>query len=487
MEKENWPAATVTLLLGARVDLEGQVMDKGGWGEVRRRVRGLMHGGAAAGLTDEQLLEQFVAGDKESAESAFAALVERHGGMVLRVCRGVVADEQDAQDAFQATFLILARKAGSLWVHGTVGPWLYGVARRTAVAARSAKARRQRHERRAAEMAPRVSTGRDWDDLGAVLHEEVGRLPGRYRTPVVLCYLEGLTHEQAAGQLGWPVGTVRTRLSKGRERLRARLLSRGLAPAAALAALTGGGESSAGSIPAALAAATVQGALMYAAGESIGGVVPALALALAERGLTMMSLTRWKVVAFVVMAMGGAAVGVVAVAQSRQAPDRGEARPAVAAEAAQPREDPVLKTLAAARIQTARSAINMLMDNSFAPDDRASRYRLFDTIPTWSHRLMEDQIRVAADGAGRVAAMREHRDRMKQLEDLYSELRKGEAGYLWATDVLNMKYHRLEAEQLLAEAGADPNEPAAPAQPEPKPAPAGAAAPPPPPTPTGQP
>jgi RNA polymerase sigma factor (sigma-70 family) len=460
-------------------------MDKGGWGQVLRRVRGLLHGGVAAGLSDEQLLEQFVVGDKESAESAFAALVARHGGMVLRVCRVVVGDEQDAQDAFQATFLILARKAGSLWVHGTVGPWLYGVARRTAFAARSANARR--HERRAAEMAPRISTGGDWDDLGAVLHEEVGRLPDRYRTPVVLCYLEGLTHEQAAGQLGWPVGTVRTRLSKGRERLRARMLSRGLAPAAGLAALTGCGETTAGSIPAALAAATVKGALIYAAGESIGGTVPASALALAERGLKMMNLTRWKAVAFAVMAIGGAAAGVVAVAQSREAADRGEARTAAGAQAAQPRDDQVLKTLAAARVQTARSAVNMLMDPQFAPDDRASRYRAFDAIPTWSHRLMEDQIRVAADRADRVAAMREHRDRMKKLEDLYAELRKGESGYLWATDVLNVKYHRLEAEQLLAEAGADPNELAAPAQPEPKPAPAGAAAPPPPPPPAAKP
>ena len=96
-------------------------------------------------------------GDSESAESAFAALVERHGGMVLRVCRGVLGDEQEAQDAFQATFLILARKAGSLWVRGTLGPWLTGSARWTASAARSAGARRKRHERRAAEMAPRVT------------------------------------------------------------------------------------------------------------------------------------------------------------------------------------------------------------------------------------------------------------------------------------------------------------------------------------------
>ena len=302
-------------------------MDKGGWGEVVRRVRGLLHGGAAGGLTDEQLLEQFAAGEGESAEPAFAALVERHGGMVLRVCRAVLGDEQEAQDAFQATFLILARKAGSLWVHGSIGPWLYGVAHRTASAARSAAARRRRHERRAAEMTPRVTKAEEWDDLGPVLHEEVNRLPDRYRTPVVLCYFEGLTHEQAAGQLGWPVGTVRTRLTKGRDRLRSRLLSRGLAPAAGLLAAVGRGEAAAGSVPSALAVATVHAALIYAAGESIAGVVPASSVALAERGLKMMSLTRWKLVAFTLLGIGAGTAGVVAFAQprARAEPGRGPA------------------------------------------------------------------------------------------------------------------------------------------------------------------
>ena len=218
---------------------------------------------------------------------------------------------------------------------------------------------------------------------------------------------------------------------------------------------TGGGETTAGAIPAALAAAMVRSALMYAAGETIGGVVPESALALAERGLKMMSLTRLKAVAFLLMAIGGGAAGVVAVAQSRQAVDQGVARHEAVPEAARRRDDQASKTVAAARIETARSAINMLMDPQFAPDDRASMYRAYDAIPIWSHRLMEDQIRAAVDRAGRVAAMQEHRDRMKKLEDLYSELRKGESRYLWDTDVLNVKYHRLEAEQLLAEAGAD--------------------------------
>jgi RNA polymerase sigma factor (sigma-70 family) len=399
-------------------------------------------------------------------------LVERHGGLVLRVCRGVLGDEQEAQDAFQATFLILARKAGSLWVHGTVGPWLYGVARRTASAARSAGARRRKHERRAAEMAPRVSEGADWDDLANVLHEEVDRLPDRYRTPVVLCYLEGLTHEQAAGQLGWPVGTVRTRLTKGRERLRSRMLSRGFAPTAGLLAFSGGGEATAGLIPAALAAATVQGALMFAAGESIGGVVPASALALAERGLKMMSLTKLKAVAYSLLAIGGTTAGMVAMAQSRQAADRGEALPSAAPEATGPRDDRAWKAVADARVETARSALDTLMDRlehgPLSPDAKWSPFRL-DAIPTWSHRLMEDQLRVASDRAGRLAAIRDHRDRMKKLEVLYGELLQGEAGHLSSYDVLNVKYHRLEADQLLVEAGVDAGDAGGPAKVVPNP------------------
>ena len=337
-------------------------MDRGAWGEVLRRVNGLLHGGAAAGLTDEQLLEQFAAGERESAESAFTALVERHGGMVLRVCQGVLGDEQEAQDAFQATFLILARKARSLWVRASLGPWLYGVAYRTACAARSASARRKRHERRAAEMAPRITKGEDWDDLDTVLHEEVNRLPDRYRTPVVMCYFEGLTHEQAAGQLGWPVGTVRTRLTKGRERLRSRLLSRGLAPAAGLLTAAGVGEATAGSVPAALAVATIRAALLYAAGESVAGVVPVSAVALAERGLKMMVLSNWKVVAFTLLAISGGTVGVVAFAQRGQEADQVRARPPGAPQAAGPRDDAAWKNVATDRLKTAQLALNHMMD-----------------------------------------------------------------------------------------------------------------------------
>ena len=147
-----------------------------------RHLRTLFDVGAIGGLTDRQLLEQFSTGHREMAEAAFAILVERHGPMVLRVCRGVLGDSHDVHDTFQATFLVLVRKAGSLWVRDSLGPWLHGVAFRVATKAKVAAARRKAHERRAAEAAE-ARRGGEHDTLGSMLHEEVDRLPAKYRAP----------------------------------------------------------------------------------------------------------------------------------------------------------------------------------------------------------------------------------------------------------------------------------------------------------------
>jgi RNA polymerase sigma factor (sigma-70 family) len=162
------------------------------------QVHRALDAGAAGGLSDRELLERFTDRGGEAAEAAFAALVERHGPMVLRACRSTLRDPHDAQDAFQATFLLLARRAGSLWVRDSLGPWLHSVACRVSAGARTAEARRRAFEQRAARR-PALRPGEEArDDLGPALHEEVERLPERLRAPVVLCYLEGLTHEQAA-------------------------------------------------------------------------------------------------------------------------------------------------------------------------------------------------------------------------------------------------------------------------------------------------
>ena len=173
----------------------------GGQAGLLRHIHRLWDLGTFAGLTDAQLLERFAARHEDGAEPAFEALVERHGPMVFRVCRGVLRDEHAAEDAFQATFLVLARKARSLWVKDSLGSWLHGVAHRVASRARSDAARRHRHEQRLAEgrgPAWEVIPDRPRSDAAAILSEEIARLPEKYRAPIVLCYLEALSYEAAA-------------------------------------------------------------------------------------------------------------------------------------------------------------------------------------------------------------------------------------------------------------------------------------------------
>ena len=173
----------------------------------------------------------------EGAERAFASLVGRHGPLVLRACRSILRDEHAAHDAFQATFLVLATKARSLVVADSLAPWLHAVACRVSMGARSAEARRRRHERAKGEreasagVAAEDAEGRE---VGAVLHEEIEALPERYRVPIVLCDLEGRSHDEAARHLGWPIGTVKSRQARGRDRLKARLTRRGVAPSFAV-------------------------------------------------------------------------------------------------------------------------------------------------------------------------------------------------------------------------------------------------------------
>ena len=187
---------------------------------VPRGLQTLFQAGSLVGVTDGQLLERFALRDGEASESAFAALVERHGTLVWRTCRSVLRDEHEAADAFQATFLVLVRKAGSLWVRDSIAPWLHRVALRAANQARREAKRRKAAERCAAELNAGWTEGAMPDDLADVLHQEIDRLPERHRIVVVLCDLEGRSYEEAARHLRCPVGTVRSRLARARERLR---------------------------------------------------------------------------------------------------------------------------------------------------------------------------------------------------------------------------------------------------------------------------
>ena len=283
-------------------------------GGLAGRLRAIFEGASVAGLGDGALLERVAAGG-EPARAALAALVERHGAMVLRACRAGVRDPNDADDAFQAVFLVLARKAGGLRAGDSIGPWLHGVARRTTAAARVASARRRAldrcHAERAGGLAPEPAPADD--DLAALIHEELGKLPDRYRTPLVLCDLEGLSHEDAARQLGWPVGTVKSRQARGRERLRGRLLRRGVAPSAIVAIAA---ESARAAVPPGLAGSTIEASLRFTTGAS-AGAVPAAPALLARKVLITMTLSRLTLPA---LGLALAAAGAVAIAASRPAP-----------------------------------------------------------------------------------------------------------------------------------------------------------------------
>jgi len=221
---------------------------------------------AAPELTDAQLLQRFA---RQRDEQAFAVLLQRHGAMVLNVCRRRLANRHDVEDAFQVTFLILAKKAGSIRWADSIAGWLHLVASRVATRARKNAGRRQLHEQQARRTpAPVQSSEPVSPELTAVLDEEMSRLPERYRSALVLCGLEGKTGEEAARQLGRPVGTVWYHLSRGRELLRGRLASRGIAVSASALALFLAGQASAASLPATLAGSTVKGAALVAAGKT---------------------------------------------------------------------------------------------------------------------------------------------------------------------------------------------------------------------------
>jgi RNA polymerase sigma factor (sigma-70 family) len=258
-------------------------------GAALRQIQWLFSDGSATGASDTQLLRRFAA---ERNEGAFAALMARHGPMVFTVCRGVLRDSIDAEDAFQATFLVLARKAGSAWAEGQLGGWLHRVAYRIAVRASIDAAGRRRNERLAAEVAAmEFSQVNSDDELQPALHEELARLPAKLRVPVVLCYLEGLTHAQAALQLRCGEATVRRRLAGARDRLRNRLVRRGFAPAAAALVLSINREAQA--VPAAVVEATLRAAVRVAAGEAVAVVAGARLAGFTRAGATIMT-GSWK-------------------------------------------------------------------------------------------------------------------------------------------------------------------------------------------------
>ena len=410
-------------------------MDGSKAGLAGRDLQTLFEVGMAGALSDGQLLDRFVA---RREEAVFEAIIRRHGPMVWGVCRRVLRDHHDGEDAFQATFLVLARRAASI-AHGQkLGNWLYGVAYQTARKARAMRAKRRVREAQVPDAPePEAIREEQRDDRPSQLDRELSRLPEKYRIPVVLCGLEGMSHKEAASRLGWPVGTGSSRLSRARDLLTSRLSRRGGMPSVGPLAVLLAQDSAWASLPTKLVGPTARAASLLAGGGA-AGIVRAEVLTLMEGVLKMLLLCRIRLatlpLAFVV------SLGVGAVLLAQQGGGGRAARPEPPAPA-----DPAIRPLIEARIETAREVYEQEM----------MRYEqtltLFPMdIADWSRRWMEEELRLRTKPAERLLVIRDHWERAKRLEGIVEQYSKTGQGR--KADALKFKYFRLEAEQMLAEA-----------------------------------
>lgn len=313
-------------------------MARGMSGGVARELARIYGEGPVTSMTDGQLLDRFLA---RRDDVAFEALVIRHGPMVLGVCRGILRNPADADDAFQAAFLVLVRRAGSIRGREAIGGWLHRVTCRIALKARQAERTRPGDAGEIEAIDTRIAAPEalaHLRELRSALHEELDRLPERYRTPILLCDLQGLTHDEAARRLRWPIGTVKGRLSRARERLKARLVRRGITAPASLVGGTLLAGSGRAAVPDALRHATLKAGMAAAAGP-IGlatGAVSITSLTLAQGALRTMWIARMQFAALgATLLIAGTGTGWLASSgqESPPAGDRPEtAAPAVAAE-----------------------------------------------------------------------------------------------------------------------------------------------------------
>jgi RNA polymerase sigma factor (sigma-70 family) len=363
-------------------------MAAGQLGQLLQYMRSLTCPRSQRDRSDRQLLAEFAAGRDQGA---FAALMQRHGAMVWGVCRGILRDGADAEDAFQAVFLVLVQRAGSLHEGIPLGGWLHTVAYRIALKAKARADRRRAREREAITVANRnpadVAAEVDDRECRGVLHEELQRLPEKYRVPLVLCYLEDKTQENAARELGLPAGSMSKRLSQARELLRKRLSRRGLTlPAAGLASLLA--ERGAEAVPPVLAANTLRAALLLAANPaSIAGVSTSV-LALVDSASHVMFLSKLKIALVLALLVAGAGAGAellverristeppaVAVQSMEAVEPAAESVPPVTPEQRPPRTDQAgdpLPPAALARLGTTRLRHSgVVWQTAFAPDSK---------------------------------------------------------------------------------------------------------------------
>jgi RNA polymerase sigma factor (sigma-70 family) len=419
----------------------------------------IFRGETISGLSEWQLLQRYL---ERRDELAFEALVARHGPMVLGVCRRMLAEESDVEDAFQATFLVLVRRARQLGPRDLIGAWLHGVAARVALRARSRAARR-----RLQPMPSNViSAGREGTnadrEAAEILDQELGRLPDKYRNPVVLCYLEGQTHEEAARQLRWPVGTVKGRLSRARDLLRSRLARRGLAPGiGALTALIARDGSAACSR--ALLERTVKSSLAFSRGRMAAGAASAQIAALAQGVLRSMVLNRLKWAGVAVLVSGLALSGGRVIARQNFGPRQNDT-PVLRKPPAEAAADSVARTdafsladrpAAGGDVKDSPPTLERLLQQYI----RAARNEWQTALKEYMHtgaaleraylasRRLMDAESSAAPAAAKADATQSHFDRMRELARIQvnhpaaTELQAAQIGVyaaeaeLWLADV----------------------------------------------------
>jgi RNA polymerase sigma factor (sigma-70 family) len=368
-------------------------MASGSGNTVLHYLQAVVRPDAFPGATDAQLLARFAAlGD----EQAFALLVRRHGPMVFALCQRALRHAQDAENAFQATFLVLARKAGTIRRGELLANWLYGVALRIAAKARAGVMKRQRREEPLTEPVSVPAPAEPTDfSVRPVLDEEVGRLPAKYRTPFVLCYLQGLTNAEAARQLGCPKGTLQSRLAWARRRLRSRLTRRGVVLSAGLFATLRPPTSVAAGVPPGLAARIVEAALIYGGWKmAVGGVLSPRAAALAQGVLHTMFLTKVRIPAILILAslLSGAGVG----RWMQQSP---AAEPGPAAQADDPRPAGALaRPEKPADNRTVKEVVKKTFQTGAAPHLVVETFNGPITVTTQSSNSVEAEVTKQAQG-----------------------------------------------------------------------------------------
>jgi RNA polymerase sigma factor (sigma-70 family) len=405
-------------------------------GEVIRRLS--RSGGLQGDLTqtDAQLLERFA---RRRDEPAFTALLARHGPMVLGLCRRLLADPHEAEDAFQAAFLILARKAGAIQRQALLGPWLYGVAWRVAVRLRGRTARRREREMIGVDLDALPADSAAWSDARWVVHEEVQGLPDVYRSAVVLCCLEGKTNEEAARLLRRPVGTIKSRLMRARELLRKRLARRGMTASVGAVAteLTVHRASAAPGAASARAAALAQGvlrAMMFKKATFVGVMVLTLAL------------------------FGGAGGAAYRAAAGRAGDDARAADTAKSGDpVAEPKDDAAKDKPKPEPSNAGRSEKEQQLLEDWcavakkAYDDYKEEFLRGKIVPRpaidASRNLLRAQVERSDNRADRLAAYEAHLQRMKDIADVAKI--KLDAGKMAASDFEDAECHRIEAEILL--------------------------------------